>query len=753
MQTHKEVSAKDVTAKALAGNLAEDFDPKTIDPKGAANLILDLSRVGGVSSFGVREWVRAIREVAEKTRIWYVASSPRMTDQFNMIAGFDGGGTLLSFYGNYLCPECNNETAASFDVQLDAGSFSADTAPVRQCRTCGRHAELDDIPEALFEYAGSHPVTRVAPEVDAFLRGPQYWAEVAPGQRFAIRKLQSTEGSSFDVHGIIDVGFSFDPAAADLGNIVSLGLPHVQHIDASSGTARWIDVIGKLRRDRKVRLVAVPPVVLRRAMENSNMLAGCEIASVAYPTKCTQCQHRALLQIDPRGPFDSNTLERTKCRNCNGGPLATRAELGDVIDMHNFVVRTRNTSAARPENVTRREAPTERHDSELPAFLSQATPSRYEPLCKIGEGGMSDVYLVRQHGAVGFRRLVVIKVIRSEFLTDDRIVRMFIDEARLAARLDHPNVIRVHDLGRGGGAFFIVMDFLHGRSISEALAQTAKQNVAWPQALAASVVADLCSALARAHVPDASGKALVHRDVTPANVILRFDGLVKLIDFGLAGYQHFAKDANRAGQVVGNFTYLAPEALNEQEATPALDIWGAGLILAYLGTGRHPFKRGTPEETVVAMLRHPPNLTGLDKKLVPIVEKALAKDPTQRYASAAAMEKDLREVIFDLQRDRKQTSSGLWRWLGRKQEGGEGEQNITVEALLRRLFSHQIRIENEFSRRTGAPQLIDALLDAQPKDVARLFRNLKGDVAAATPVSASGRAAIPEAEAGTWNSV
>ncbi len=744
MQTHKEVAAKNVTAKALTGNLAEDFDPKTIDPKGAANLILDLSRVGGVSSFGVREWVRAVREVAEKTAIWYVASSPRMTDQFNMIAGFDGGGSLLSFYGNYLCPDCNNETAALFDVQLDAGGFSADSAPVRQCRTCGRHAELDDIPEALFEYPSSHPVARVAPEVDAFLRSPQYWAEVAPGQRFAIRKLQ--DNSSFDIHGIIDVSFSFDSVMADIGDTVSLGLPHVQHVDSSVGTARWIDVIGRLRRDRKIRLVAVPPVVLRRAMENPAMVAGCEIASVAYPTKCMQCQHRALLQIDPRGPFDGSTLERTKCRNCNGGPLATRAELTDVVDMHNFVVKTRNaaTTTTRPENVVRREAPSDRTD-DLPAFLSQATPSRYEPLCKIGEGGMSDVYLVRQHGAVGFRRLVVIKVIRSEYLTDDRIVRMFIDEARLAARLDHPNIIRVHDLGRGGGAFFIVMDFLHGRSISEALAQTAKQQVTWPQALAASIVADLCAALARAHVPDASGRALVHRDVTPANVILRFDGLVKLIDFGLAGYQHFAKDTNRAGQVVGNFTYLAPEALNDQEATPALDIWGAGLILAYLGTGRHPFKRSTPEETVLAMLRQPPNLTGLAKNLIPIVEKSLAKDPTQRYSSAAEMEKHLREAMFDLQRERKATSTGLWRWLGRKSEG-EGEQSITVEALMRRLFSHQIRIENEFSRRTGAPQLIDALLDAQPKDVARLFRNLKGDILAATPVSSSGRAAITEPE-------
>ncbi|MEZ0310765.1 MAG: serine/threonine protein kinase [Myxococcota bacterium] len=732
MQTHKEVAAKGVLARALAGNLAEDFDPKNVDPKGAAHLILDLSRVSGVSSFGVREWVRAVRESAEKTRIWYVAASPRMTDQFNMIAGFDGGGTLLSFYGNYLCPECNNETPAMFDVQLDAASFTSDNAPVRQCRICGRHAELDDIPEALFEYAGSHPVSEVAPDVAAFLKGPQYWAEVAPGDRFAIRKLRAADATTYDIHGIIDVGFSLDSVSSELGDVVSLSLPHVQHIDPTSGTARWIEVVGKLKRDRKVRLVAVPPVFLRRVMDSSAMVAGCEISSVVYPTKCAQCQYKALLQIDPRNAFDQTTLARTKCRNCNGGPLLTRCDFSDITAMHNFVLRSRSASVGRPEHAAPREAPSERQESDLPAFLAQSSPSRYEPLCKIGEGGMSDVYLVRQHGAVGFRRLVVIKVIRSEFLTDDRLVRMFIDEARLAARLDHPNIIRVHDLGRGGGAFFMVMDFLHGRSVSEALFQTAKQNVTWPPALAATIVADLCSALARAHIPDASGKALVHRDVTPANVILRFDGLVKLIDFGLAGYQHFAKDASRAGQVVGNFAYLAPEALNEQEATPQLDIWGAGLILACLALGRHPFKRATSEETIIAILRQPPNLTGLPKELLPIVEKSLQKDPKLRYASIADMGNELREVIVEMTRDRKSSGSGsgLWRWLGRKSE--DAEKPLTLESMLRRLFSHQIRIENEFSRRAGAPQFIDALLDASPKDVARLFRTLHVDDATPT---------------------
>ncbi len=728
MQIHKEVSFKAVLGRALSGNLAEDFDAAVLDPGKAKHLVVDLWRITGVSSFGVREWVRAARSAAEKARIWFVGASPRMTDQFNMISGFDGGGTLLSFYGNYLCPHCDNETPALFDTQLDAEAFLADEAPARQCRICGHVAALDDIPEALFEYASSHPVTGVDPDVEAFLQSPQAWFEVAPGQRYAFRRVSGTKDGSLGIHGIIDVSFSVDSIASELGPEVAFVLPHIQHIDAPSGVARWTDVMSRLRRNRKVKLVAIPPVFLQRAMESPGMIAGLEIASAAYPTRCEACQQKALLHVDSRNPLDASSLARIKCRGCNSGPLVSRSDFSDIAEMQQFLMKSR-TSSAPPEPGQRRQAAAERSEAGLPPFLAQSTPSRYEMLTKIGEGGMADVYLVRQHGAVGFRRLVVVKVIRPEFLNDDRFVRMFIDEARLAARIDHPNIIRVHDLGRGNGAFFMVMDFLHGRSISEALAQTAKQNVQWPPGLVASIVADLCSGLARAHVPDASGKALVHRDVTPANVFLRFDGIVKLIDFGLAGYHHLSKDANRAGQVVGNFSYLAPEALNNQDATPQLDIWGAGIILAALLTGKHPFRRNTPEETIIAMLRQPPNLQGVPKSLLPIVEKSLQKDPTQRYSSAALMEQHLREAMFEFKRDRK-SGQGLLRWLGKK-SADEAEPQITLEVMMRRLFSHQIRIENEFMRKSGSPHLVDALLDAQPRDVARLLRTLKGEVAGA----------------------
>jgi eukaryotic-like serine/threonine-protein kinase len=332
---------------------------------------------------------------------------------------------------------------------------------------------------------------------------------------------------------------------------------------------------------------------------------------------------------------------------------------------------------------------------------------RYEVLAKIGQGGMADVYLVRQHGAMGFRRLAVVKKVRRAFLTDDRVLRLFLEEARLAARIDHPHVIRIHDLGRADDTYFMVMDYVHGRSVVEALRVLRRRGETVPAVIAASITADVCAGLASAHRPDTTGRILVHRDVTPNNILVGFDGIVRLVDFGLAGYHHFRKDARRRRALLGNVPFIAPEVFLGREAVPQTDLWGVGLTLYAMLVGANPFHRESAEKTAYAVVneRLAREWRRIPRRLFAVIKRALAKNPAERYANAADMELDLRRAVARL---------------GGRSCGGTST-GIGVGEWLRSLFGQQIDLEEGFARLQETASLTDALLCAAPAEVERLY--------------------------------
>lgn len=278
----------------------------------------------------------------------------------------------------------------------------------------------------------------------------------------------------------------------------------------------------------------------------------------------------------------------------------------------------------------------------------------YELLERIGTGGMAEVYKARRAGEHGFERVLAVKRILPHLAEDEEFVAMFIDEAKIAVQLSHPNIAAVHDLGRIDGQCFLVLDYVHGRDL-RLLWEREREWRAPPHAgIACHVIARALEGLSHAHrATDGMGRPLdlIHRDVTPQNILVSFEGDVKIVDFGLAKAQGRAH-ATQAGVVKGKLAYLAPEQIRGQTLDPRVDVYAAGIVLWELLTGQRLFYSDTDLDTLRKVhegYAAPPSSinTVIPPQLDEVVATALAKDPEARFQSAQEFLDALEEVIWD----------------------------------------------------------------------------------------------------------
>ncbi|MEZ4336257.1 MAG: protein kinase [Sandaracinaceae bacterium] len=297
-----------------------------------------------------------------------------------------------------------------------------------------------------------------------------------------------------------------------------------------------------------------------------------------------------------------------------------------------------------------------RPDDTLPALgdvveaRSEAVPDEvgpYELLTELAQGGMGRVYLARERGESGFTRLVALKRIHDHLAREKAFVHMFLDEARIASRIQHPHVCTVFDFGRAGDAYFIAMEYLRGLPLSEVLRELGtKPQSASPAryAIAAHLLSQACEGLHAAHeLRDAEGKLLqvVHRDVSPHNLFVGFDGTLRVLDFGIARAVDRISEST-TGRVKGKFAYMAPEQALGREVDRRTDVFSIGVVLWELCTLERLFKRDSPAETVLNVVhettpRPSERVPDVPPELERICMRALAKDPDQRYANARQM--------------------------------------------------------------------------------------------------------------------
>jgi serine/threonine-protein kinase len=275
---------------------------------------------------------------------------------------------------------------------------------------------------------------------------------------------------------------------------------------------------------------------------------------------------------------------------------------------------------------------------------------RYEITGLLGEGGMGEVYLARD---VRLGRPVALKLLPAQFTVDAERVRRFEQEARAASALNHPNIVTIHEIGREGPAHFIATEFIDGETLRASLA-----GRALPLGEVLDVATQVASALAAAHEA-----GIVHRDIKPENIMLRRDGFVKVLDFGLAKLapqQAAAADAGaqsavrtNPGVVMGTAGYMSPEQARGLPVDARTDIWSLGVVLYEMVAGRPPFAGETPSHTVVSILEsEPPPLAGsaeVPTELERIVAKALRKERGERYQAASDLARDLKGLKQELE--------------------------------------------------------------------------------------------------------
>lgn len=288
----------------------------------------------------------------------------------------------------------------------------------------------------------------------------------------------------------------------------------------------------------------------------------------------------------------------------------------------------------------------------MPLFVIKSD-FRYEIVRKIFEGGMGIVYEAEQLGARGFVKRVAIKVIRPSYAKQKMFLDNFIGEAKLVADLIHTNIVQTYHLGEADGSCFIAMELIRGVNLEQFFQQLTEKRRTLPRELAVFITSRVARGLAYAHAKcDRDNKPLgiVHRDVSFKNILIAFEGDVKLTDFGIAKARGFLTD--QEGEVVaGKPDYMSPEQADFQVTDKRSDVFSTGVVLANLLLGRNIFKGASAEESRQRVINQPiPDFRSLDPriddKLNDILHHALARDPARRYQDADQLLYDLEYYIY-----------------------------------------------------------------------------------------------------------
>ncbi|WP_394839221.1 protein kinase [Pendulispora rubella] len=283
---------------------------------------------------------------------------------------------------------------------------------------------------------------------------------------------------------------------------------------------------------------------------------------------------------------------------------------------------------------------------------SGSIAGKYRLIFELGRGGMADVMLAVIQGPGGFNKLQVLKLLRQELAVEPEFCSMFLEEARLSARINHNNVAQTNEVGFDGERYFIAMEYLEGQSLDELMRRAKARGIPLPLGVVVRALADACAGLHFAHeLKDFDGTPLhvIHRDVSPQNIFVTYDGITKLLDFGIAK----ASDSNirtQAGTIKGKIAYMAPEQLlGVAHIDRRADIFSAGSVLWRTITGKRMWAGASEMEILQSLANHripePVALPGIPDDLVRICKKAILANPAERYPTAAALKSDLEAVL------------------------------------------------------------------------------------------------------------
>ncbi|WP_409014813.1 protein kinase domain-containing protein [Archangium sp.] len=279
---------------------------------------------------------------------------------------------------------------------------------------------------------------------------------------------------------------------------------------------------------------------------------------------------------------------------------------------------------------------------------------KYQLVSKLAQGGMAEVFLAKVAGPRGFEKTLVLKRILPHLAEDSQFVEMFFTEARVAAQLNHPHIVQIFDFGQSEGSYYLAMEFIDGPDLRTLLARATQAGLSLPPAFCAKLVSAACEALAFAHdfVEPDTGRhlELIHRDISPDNLLLSRQGALKVVDFGIAKATN-QSHKTKTGLIKGKLAYMPVEQLQGQHVDRRADVYALGVVLYELLTGKYPFEATTDVGIMQAVLFEPrvpaaSRRPELPQALSDILDKALAKEREQRYPDCISFQADLERFIL-----------------------------------------------------------------------------------------------------------
>lgn len=312
---------------------------------------------------------------------------------------------------------------------------------------------------------------------------------------------------------------------------------------------------------------------------------------------------------------------------------------------------------------------------------SPAHFGKYTLLDRLAVGGMAEIFLARQGGLEGFEKTIVIKRIRPHLSKQASFIKMFLNEAKLAAQLNHPNIVQIYDLGKIADSYFIAMEYVYGRDMRRVLRKCDSTAIPFPMVYALKIASSVCEGLYYANQKtDQAGKPLqiVHRDVTPENIFVSFDGTVKILDFGIAKAANQIEQT-QVGQIKGKLRYMSPEQCMGKHLDNRSDLFSLGVVLYEWLTGFKLFTGDSDVAILKTISEGKISAPSYFKADIPeaaeaIVMKALEKDRDKRYQSAWEMQYDLDKFLSQYE---------------------FSPSNIHLSNFLKQLFADELEAEKE----------------------------------------------------------
>lgn len=642
-----------VTHLRLSGAIDETFSQQAMGSDLMGQVILDLGQLERISSFGVRKWIEFVSRLPSGALgLSIIHAPPIIVDQLNLVEGFAGISKVLSILAPYHCNRCNEDRVRLVDVVAEATTILEGRAPEHSCPVCAGPLEFADMPAEFFDYVRNQNLTEVDSTVARYVRSLLPLEAVESGN---LVKVVQDDITYFRLSGPIKSDLNVRRLSSGLEGRVVFDLGSVSAVEPG-GAPKLSDVIDRAVASAQVTLWRVPPPVLLALVRLGKPLSA-QIGTLWLPAECRNCGNKVPQRIGALGyvqELEEDRLQPRPCSVCGG-----EARLPSLKDAYPLLHASAQPEGGFEELETIETRAFSQYiagsnPDHTPSKTGTDTQNRVGPslqlqvLRRLGQGGMAEVFLARQLGVKGFEKYVVVKKILPQFAESSEFVEMLFAEARANARLTHPNIVQTYDVGMMDGVAYITMEYVRGPDVKKLIVELRKKGVALPIEHALRIVADTAAGLHYAHsYVDPTGKPhpMVHRDVSPHNILISLDGAIKLSDFGIAKVQGESENT-QAGVLKGKIAYISPEAVGGMQLDGRNDVFALGVVLFELLTGKLPFKRENDAATLRAIVREPaPNPTelnpGIPEDVSAIVLRALEKDPAWRIQSAALLREEL----------------------------------------------------------------------------------------------------------------